>query len=161
MTLSSRVAEAAEREGANAIFVDEGGMGVAVVDRLRQLGVQNVHGVNFGGKPHGLHFEGEHVKAKNRATEMAAARRAWLINGCIPDDPVLEAQLTDREYTYDGTTNAIILESKEHMKQVRSVSSPDRGDALDLTFAAPVLSSLVLSRMTHVNRYETDYSVFS
>lgn len=160
MTLASRVAQEAAQHEADAIFVDEGGMGVAVVDRLRQLGVRGVHGVNFGGKPHGLRFEGDQVKAKNRATEMAAARRGWMINGCLPNDPTLEAQLTDREYTYDGTSNAIILESKEHMKQVRSLSSPDRADALDLTFAAPVLSSTVLAQVQHANHYETDYRVF-
>ena len=157
MTLASRVAEIAQRLKAGAIFVDEGGMGVAVVDRLRQLNVTGVTGVNFGGKPIGLTFEGEHVKAKNRATEMACARREWLRNGSIPDDPTLEQQLTDREYSYDGTTNAIILESKEHMKQVRSLASPDRGDALDLTFAAPVLPrDMMYARQT----YDTDYSVF-
>lgn len=158
MTLASRVAEIAQKLGAAAIFVDEGGMGVAVVDRLRQLGVPGVHGVNFGGKPHGLTFEGEQIKASNRASEMAAARRAWMPYGCIPNDPTLEGQLIDREYTYRGSDNAIVLESKEHMKQVRQLASPDRGDALDLTFAAPVLPQIIQMRQSQT--YDTDYSVF-
>lgn len=138
MTLASRVAAKAAETKARAIFVDEGGMGVAVIDRLRQLGVPNVFGVNFGGKPRGLKFADEHVKAHNRASEMACVRREWMKHGCIPNDTDLEAQLTDREYHYHPTTNAIVLESKEHMKTVRKVKSPDRGDALDLTFADPV-----------------------
>ena len=34
----------------NAIFIDAGNIGAAVVDRLRQLGVENVHEVWFGAK---------------------------------------------------------------------------------------------------------------
>jgi hypothetical protein len=163
MTLAGRVAELYHNMRVKfpgvpiMIFVDEGGMGVAVIDRLRQLGVPCV-GVNFGGKPTGMMIEGEHVKAKNRATEMACARREWLKHGCIPNDPTLEQQLIDREYSYDGTTNAIILESKEHMKQVRNLSSPDRGDALDLTFAAPILPADMMFGPSTV--YETDYATF-
>lgn len=164
MTLASRVADyrnklAQQFPGvAIAIFVDEGGMGVAVIDRLRQLNVPNVVGVNFGGKPIGLTLDDQHVKAHNRATEMACARREWLKHGCIPNDTTLEQQLTDREYTYHGTTNAIILESKEHMKQVRQLSSPDRGDGLDLTFAAPIVAHVYEPGAGH--RYETDYPTF-
>lgn len=162
MTLASRVAELRAnlaRQFPNVtitIFVDEGGMGVAVIDRLRQLSVPNVIGVNFGGKPYGFTFEGEHVKARNRATEMACARRAWLIHGAIPDDSTLEQQLVDREYSYDGTNNAIVLESKEHMKQVRNLASPDRADALDLTFAAPLIDAQAAQTRT----YEVDYRTF-
>lgn len=164
MTLASRVAElrnqlAGQFPGVNiTIFVDEGGMGVAVIDRLRQLNVPNIVSVNFGGKPIGLTLDDQHVKAHNRATEMACARREWLKHGCIPNDPTLETQLTDREYTYHGTTNAIILESKEHMKQVRQLASPDRGDGLDLTFAAPIVAHVF--EPANVQQYQTDYSTF-
>lgn len=164
MTLASRVAELygrlrAQHPGVTiAIFVDEGGMGVAVIDRLRQLGIPCT-GVNFGGKPTGMTFGSGQVKAHNRATEMACARREWLEHGCIPNDTTLEQQLIDREYTYHGTTNAIILESKEHMKQVRGLASPDRPDGLDLTFAAPVSPALASAYGT-APTYETDYSVF-
>ncbi|MBI3196365.1 MAG: terminase, partial [Rhodospirillales bacterium] len=48
MTLAGRVAERAAAENVRAVFVDEGGVGAGVVDRLRQLGVPFVFGVNFG-----------------------------------------------------------------------------------------------------------------
>ncbi|MDP2332374.1 MAG: terminase, partial [Reyranella sp.] len=49
MTLAGRVAERAAAERVAAVFVDEGGVGAGVVDRLRQLGVPRVFGINFGG----------------------------------------------------------------------------------------------------------------
>ena len=48
----------------------------------------------------------------------------------------LEAELTSVEYKHDAN-NAILLERKEDMKK-RGLPSPDRGDALALTFAYPV-----------------------
>ncbi len=39
---------------------------------------------------------------------------------------------------WEANTNQLVIESKEHM-QKRGQASPDDGDALVLTFAAPVL----------------------
>jgi phage terminase large subunit len=56
----------------------------------------------------------------------------------IPDDPKLEAQLTSVLYKYD-TNNAIQLERKDDPRRVKlGLPSPDRADALALTFAYPV-----------------------
>jgi phage terminase large subunit len=56
----------------------------------------------------------------------------------IPKDPKLEAQLTSIEYKYD-TNNAIQLERKDDPRRVKlGLPSPDRADALALTFAYPV-----------------------
>lgn len=137
MQLAARVADVAKREGAQAIFVDEGGIGAGVVDRLRQMRVPGVIGVNFGGKADRLILEEGQPATANKRAEMWASMRTWLKTGAIPKDPELQADLTGVEYGFN-IHNEIQLEAKEHMVK-RGLSSPDIGDALALTFAYPVM----------------------
>ncbi len=64
--------------------------------------------------------------------------RDWLVHGGIDDDPRLEQDITGPGYEHDKQ-DRIVLEAKEKMKK-RGLDSPDDGDALALTFAAPVLT---------------------
>lgn len=57
--------------------------------------------------------------------------------GAIPDDPELVDDLKGPEYQYHRTTNVLQLESKDDMKK-RGLASPDKAEALFLTFARPV-----------------------
>ena len=139
MTVAAKVAEIAQQYRPDAIFIDGGGPGGGVVDRLRQL-QHSVFDVQFGGKADHSHIgqDGAIVYANKRA-EMWGAMRAWLAGGMIPDDRELLADLTGVEYGYalrEGR-DAIILEKKEDMKK-RGLASPDLADALALTFAYPV-----------------------
>lgn len=137
MQVASKVAEAYAMRRPAAIFVDEGGLGAGVVDRLRQISVP-VTGVNFGGKPDRTQMD-DGIKVRNKRAEMWAFMRAWLKGGAIPDDHELAADLTGVEYGFDEN-QAIQLEKKEHMKK-RGLASPDLADALALTFAYPVGSA--------------------
>lgn len=133
MEVAARVAHEYDRLRPNALFVDETGVGAGVVDRLKQLGYP-VTPVNFGSKPDGM----TNAKVANKRAEMWVRLREWLQGESgIPDDPQLEAQLTSVEYKHDAN-NAILLEKKEDMKR-RGLPSPDRADALALTFAYPVM----------------------
>jgi hypothetical protein len=132
MQTAARVAREFDRIKPHALFVDETGVGAGVVDRLRQLGYP-VMPVNFGSKPDDL----TDAKVANKRAEMWVRMKEWLQGEVgIPDDPKLEADLTSVEYKFDAN-NAILLERKEDMKK-RGLASPDRGDALALTFAYPV-----------------------
>lgn len=140
MQLAAKVAELGNHslEKAQAIFVDEGGVGGGVVDRLRQLGV-NVVGVNFGAKADrssviAAGASGE--RYANKRAEMWGAMREWLKGGSIPNDRELLDDLTGVEYGYNAN-NEIQLERKEDMKK-RGLASPDVADALALTLAYPV-----------------------
>ena len=64
--------------------------------------------------------------------------RDWLAHGSIDDDSRLEQDVTGPGYLHDRQ-DRIVLEPKEKMKR-RGLASPDDGDALALTFAAPVLT---------------------
>jgi hypothetical protein len=135
MALAGKVAEVWRRTGADALFVDAGG-GAGVIDRLRQLNVP-VAEIAFGGRADRLKFNDETTPAANKRAEMWAAVRAWLkAGGALPDDPELEAELTQVEYGFNAR-DELQLERKEDMK-ARGLSSPDIADALALTFAYEV-----------------------
>lgn len=111
------------------VFVDGGGVGGGVVDRLRQMGYDVVE-VQFGAKPD------DPRKYANKRAEMWGRTRDWLAIGCLERDEALATDLTSVEYSF-RPDDTILLESKESMKK-RGLASPDDGDALALTFAYPV-----------------------
>jgi hypothetical protein len=132
MTFAGLVAQKIEKFKPDAVFVDQGGLGAGVVDRLRQLGHRNIIGVDFGGKPL------DPVKYLNKRTEMWWLLAEWFEQGpAIPPDADLSSDLTAPEYGFTGDKGQIALEKKADMKK-RGLASPDCGDALALTFAAPV-----------------------
>lgn len=136
MQLAARVAHWITHWRPDAVFVDDGGVGGGVVDRLHQLGFAKiVRGVNFGGKADNL-VTGE--KAANKRSEMWLTAREWIKRGSLPADELLAHELTAPLYKFDAY-NAILLEKKDDMKK-RGVPSPDVADAFCLTFAYPVMS---------------------
>lgn len=144
MTLAGRVAEEARRLKADAIFVDEGGVGAGVVDRLRQLGL-DVIGVQFGAKADGLSFTGEHERYANKRAELYGQLRQALKAGlALPDLADLTTDLTAIEYGFNAR-DEIQLEKKEQMK-ARGLASPDLADALALTYAYPVVAGAGATR---------------
>lgn len=136
MQVVGRVLEVADRVSADAIFVDEGGVGSGVIDRLHQL-TDIAQGVNFGWRSD-HHVPGQ-PKAANKRAEMWAKLREDLRSGlALPDDDELEQDLTAPLYRFDANS-AVQLEKKEEMRR-RGIRSPDLGDALALTYAYPVVS---------------------
>lgn len=136
MTLASEVAAWCLEFRPDAIFVDVGGVGAGVYDRLIQLQVSRVtavYPINFGAAGGGVGMNGVQARTKNKRASMWVDMREWLVMGAIANDADLETDLTGTEYGYTAD-GAILLEKKEHMK-ARGLSSPDRGDALALTFA--------------------------
>lgn len=161
MTLAGKVSEVYQQYRADAVFVDGGGVGGGVVDRLRQLNVP-VFDVQFGGKADGIGFVtgDEGVRYANKRAEIWGAMRSWLKGGAIPNDPELTAQLTNLEYGYN-LRNEIQLEKKEDMKK-RGLDSPDIADALALTFSMIVQPSQNAGHEgPHDSLVVSDYNPFS
>lgn len=123
-------------ERPEAVFIDAG-RGEGVIDRLRQLNSPSaIIEVPFGGQALDHTVNGY----ANRRAEMWDNLRKWLQNGgAIPDDYELTKELAAPTYTYDGQSR-LKLESKEVIRE-RVGFSPDRADALALTFAEPVVAS--------------------
>ena len=133
MTFASRLHRRICEERPDAVFIDAG-RGEGVIDRLRQLASPSaIIEVPFGGQaidhaPNGY---------ANRRSEMWDGIRKWLQQGgAIPNDYELTKELAAPTYTYDGQSR-LKLESKDTIRE-RVGFSPDRADALALTFAEPV-----------------------
>lgn len=133
MQLASRVVEQVtmlRNAGLHVVvFVDGGGVGGGVVDRLQQLAIDVIE-VQFGAKAD------EPRKYANKRAEMWGRMKEWLSIGCLQKDEALATDLTGVEYGFTPK-DEILLESKESMKK-RGLASPDDGDALAVTFAHPV-----------------------
>lgn len=121
-----------ENEKPFKVFVDVGGLGAGVVDRLRELGHSEiVVAVNAGSSPL------DDRKFYNKRAEMWGLLKEWLKEepNQIPDNDELHADLCGVKYKFDSNTR-LVIERKEDMKK-RGIRSPDAADALCLTFAYP------------------------
>lgn len=126
------------------MFIDVGGIGAGVYDRLVEMGYGKiVRAINFGSAPLEPQPLDENGKPKggylNRRAEMWGNSKEWLeLPGGvqIPDTDALQADACAPGYKYDSLTR-IQLESKEDIRK-RGLRSPDEWDAVALTFAEPV-----------------------
>lgn len=114
------------------VFIDVGGLGAGVYDRLLELVDKRLLvAVNSGEAPI------DATKYKNKRAEMWGLLNDWLKSqpAQVPDSDELHADLTQIRYQYDSN-GALVMESKKDMKK-RGLRSPDTADALGLTFARP------------------------
>ena len=133
MSFASMLHRKIVAERPDAVFIDAG-RGEGIIDRLRQLGSPSaIIEVPFGGQAIDHTVNGY----ANRRAEMWDGMRKWLQQGgAIPNDYELTKELAAPTYTYDGQSR-LKLESKETIRE-RVGFSPDRADALALTFAEPI-----------------------
>lgn len=119
-----------------AVFIDiSGGLGAGVYDMVKALGHKNVFPVNFGEKAT------KSNKYRNKRCEIYGECKEWLIDGgCLPSEgeesEYISEDLTAVDYFIDNMSRTA-LEEKADIKE-KIGRSPDDGDALCLTFAAPV-----------------------
>jgi hypothetical protein len=129
MQTAHHVAETIRRERPAQVFVDGSGIGAGVVDRLRQLNfsVVDVNGGNASMNPRFL----------NKRAEMWAEMSEFIIGLCeLPKDDQLKRELTSVQYGFTDK-GRIRLQRKEDIMDDYGFS-PDRADALAMTFAYPV-----------------------
>jgi hypothetical protein len=122
------------------MFVDSA-FGAPYVERLRSMGYDNVQEVNFGSPSHDRH-------QANMRAYMWSRMKEWLLKGAIPQDVILETDLTGPGY-HLNKSEQLVIESKQDMVK-RGIASPDYADALALTFAAfvpPVTAATEPERM--------------
>lgn len=131
MQTAARVAEKIDQFGPDIVFIDGGGVGGGVIDRLRQLGHDIVE-INFGGEP-----RNKKQYANKRAEMFGDLRDALKAGLDIPNDAELHDDLIAIEYGFNAKQQ-IQLEKKEDMKK-RGLASPDCGDTLALMFADNVV----------------------
>lgn len=134
-----------DAEKPSRMFIDVGGVGAGVYDRLVEMGYGDVvTAINFGSAPLEPQPVDENGRPKggyvNRRAEMWGKSKEWLAEPGgvdIPDKDTLQADACGPGYKYDSLTR-LQLESKDDMRK-RGIKSPDEWDAVALTFAEPVI----------------------
>ena len=119
------------KENPDRVFIDIGGLGAGVYDRLKELGhADHIVSCNSGS------VALDQQRYVNRRAEMWGLCKEWLQDGAtIPDSDELHADLCGIMYKFDSKTR-LVMEKKEDMKK-RGVRSCDAADALCLTFWHP------------------------
>lgn len=139
---------------ADAVFID-GGFGTGIVSAGR----------TWGAAWQLVWFAERAIDAGylNKRAEMWGTMKAWLAEGgAIPDDDELATDLTGPE-TVPRIDGKIQLESKKDMK-ARHLPSPNKADALALSFAYPVAKRTEIERVAdrlRGNRVATEYNPFA
>jgi len=128
MAVANKCAELIQKYNPDAVCIDAGN-GTGIIDRLREMKYK-VFEVWFGGKS-------DEQEWANKRTELWDRMRDWLGGGCIDKEQDLIDDLSGPQYKFMGSSDKIMLETKEEMKR-RGFSSPDHGDALACTFAVKV-----------------------
>jgi hypothetical protein len=129
MATAHYVAEVIKRERPVQVFVDGSGIGAGVVDRLRQLNysVVDVNGGNQSLNPRFL----------NKRAEMWHEMKEFVEGLCeLPPDAKLKEELTC--VSYDFTDKGRIRLDRKSDIMDEFGFSPDRADALAMTFAYPL-----------------------
>ena len=129
MATAHHVAEVIRRERPLQVFVDGSGIGAGVVDRLRQLNfsITDVNGGNSSLNPRFLNKRAEMWWEMKEAVEGLME---------LPMDQKLKEELTCVEYDYTDKGRIRLDRKSDIMEQYGF--SPDRADALAMTYAYPV-----------------------
>lgn len=149
-----RIARVIDRMNPARVFIDVGGVGAGIVDRLREMGYRDiVTGVDFGSKA------SDPDRFMNKRAEMWGLMRDWLMEeggvGIVDDDGLHRDLVAPQEA--HNSTNRIQLERKDEIRK-RLGFSPDAGDALALTFAFPVRSAATTRSWTTAVMDESPFS---
>jgi hypothetical protein len=144
--IAHEYAEARERPA--AINIDVIGLGAGVVDRLREMGLP-ARGVNVGESP-----AVDPARFMRQRDELWFKCREWFESRAvtIPRDDALIAELVSPKYKLEST-GKMKVESKDDMKR-RGVKSPNKADALCLTFAGGEISKHERRRPFAITHYD-------
>lgn len=131
MSTVGRVTRVSREHSPSAIRIDEIGVGAGVVDRLIELKIPHIEGVN--------------VARRASRPELFANLRAELYDGLrerfiserihIPNDPDLISQLASVRYSFTSS-GQMRIEGKDELRS-GGERSPDLADAVMLAFAKP------------------------
>ena len=133
ISVANRLQARIDEHNPDRVFMDKGGGGASVYDILCQRGYARVlELVDFGRSARPI----DQRRFRNKRAEMWGLMRDWLQDGDIPDDDLLESEITG-PWVKQEDEMGMLLASKREIRQKLHLS-PDGGDALATTFAAPV-----------------------
>ncbi len=129
MELAGKLKTIIEREHPSKVCIDSIGIGAGVVDRLLEIGLDCVEGVNVARSAN------DKERFGNLRAELWSEMRDWLtgeLDVSIPDDDELHRDLCSLGYKYKSN-GQLLIESKIEAKK-RGIPSPDIADALAYSF---------------------------
>lgn len=130
MEIVGRVKRIITDEKPDKVYIDCIGIGAGVVDRLQEMGFECVQGINVARSAN------DKEKFKNLRAELWSDMREWLYGELpvqIPDSDELHGELCSLGFK-ENSSGQIQIESKDELR-ARGMPSPDKADALMLTFA--------------------------
>jgi hypothetical protein len=138
MQVAGKLADYCREFHPDAMFVDKGGIGTGIVDRLQELNVPVV-GVMFG------QAASDSEIYANKKAEMWWRMKDWFEEQPvrIVNNPAFIADICAPQ-PETSSNGRKLLEPKEKLEK-RGIRSPDGGDALALTFAEFVLSKAAMA----------------
>lgn len=120
--------------------------------------IEALEGMNRTAIPIAFSGKASSPRYANKRAEIYFLAAEWIKTvGALPDCPELIAEFTQTTYTHKG--DALLLEPKEVVKK-KIGRSPDRADALCLTFAEPIARSVRSLAPTVARRPEPAYDPF-
>lgn len=132
--VADRAVELIQRYKPDATIIEGTGPGQGVIDTLRSRNFRVLE-VHPGSAADNFKIY------QNKRVEWWSRMRKWIDEvGCLPGDRELEEQLTSILYKIHDTTQKMQMESKRDMS-ARGLKSPDKADALAITFATTVARS--------------------
>lgn len=146
------------------LFIDIGGLGAGIYDRLVELGYGEEDGPAGHARIMGVDSARRALdedRYANKRAEMGVNMRDWFEQDGgvdIEDLDVLQADFCCVQYGYDSS-GRYLLESKDHITGVRKLISPDFFDAGSLTFAEPVARPDFKKRKAQQAMKAIDYHV--
>jgi hypothetical protein len=146
--MANRIAQLEDQYKADAVFIDFG-YGTGIYSAGKAMGRMSWQLVQFGGASND-------PAMLNKRGEMWNSAKEWLKAGGELNDQQTADELSAPEYRVrlDGK---IVLEDKSEMKK-RCGISPNRADALALTFAFPVVKKLMYAGGSS---HQSDYDPFN
>jgi hypothetical protein len=148
MKIVNRIVAHHQEHRFDMIFIDVVGVGAGVYDRLRELGYgARVMGVNFGDEA------SRPDRYANKRAECWVLYRDWLETPggvLLPNDDTLQSHSTCVKWEPDAHNRYKLFPKKIIRKEYGF--SPDKGDAIAVTFAAPVVRH-ASQRITRANGY--------
>ena len=154
--IAARLIKGKQKFDSELEFVDgTGGYGSGVIDAL----------YSAGHEPQEIHFSSKALDGRyfNKRTEMWFLMADWVKDkGQLPKDNILKKELCSPMYTFQN--GKMKLEDKDQIKK-RLGFSPNRADALALTFALPDMPGAemqkALERIERNRQKREDYDPFS
>jgi hypothetical protein len=130
MQLVGKIKMIIDKDHPHKVFIDCIGLGAGIVDRLNEMGYEQVIGVNVA------RAANNPDQFLNLRAELWYEMREWFNQDMpvqIPDDPELQKELCGLGYDYNSS-GRLVIEGKKDAKK-RGMNSPDKADSLMLTFA--------------------------